>query len=80
MDKDTLVSAINTAHDTHMLAIDGREDTISQHTSKHLSALTRDIQDAEVKRNRQKVLEIDLYIELQKEELGALEMTTPNPQ
>lgn len=80
MDKDTLVSAINTAHDTHMLAIDSREDIISQQTSKDMSALINDIQDAEVKRNRQKVLEVDLYIEHQKEELGAIEMTTPNPQ
>lgn len=80
VDKDTLVSALNTAHDTHLLAIDSREDAISQQTSKDLASLIRDIQDAEVKRNRQKVLEIDLYIEHQREELGALEMSSPNPQ
>ena len=79
VDKDTLTSALNNAHDTHMLAIDGREDAISQQISQDLAALMKNIQEAEVKRNRQKVVEIERYMEHQREELEALEMSTPNP-
>lgn len=79
MDKDTLTSALNNAHDTHMLAIDGKEDVISQQISQDLAALMKGIQEVEVKRNRQKVVEIERYIEHQREELEALETSTPTP-
>ncbi|XP_064406106.1 dynein regulatory complex subunit 3-like isoform X2 [Halichondria panicea] len=80
MDKDTLVSALNNAHDTHMLIIDGREDAIAQQMSRDMTSLTQDIQDGEIKRNRQKVVEIERYIDSQREEIEALEMSTPtNP-
>ncbi len=79
MDKDTLMSALNNAHDTHMLVIDGREDAIAQQMAQDMKTLTGDIQDGEIKRNRQKVVEIERYIDSQKEELEALDMSTPNP-
>ncbi len=79
MDKDTLMSALNNAHDTHMLVIDGREDAIAQQMAQDMKTLTGDIQDGEIKRNRQKVVEIERYIDSQKEELEALDVSTPNP-
>lgn len=79
VDKDTLVSALNNAHDTHMLAIDGQEDSISQRLNKDMATLIKDISEGEIKRNRQKVVEIERYIDYQREELDALEMSTPYP-
>lgn len=79
MDKDTLVSALNNSHDTHMLAIDNKEDGIVRRISKDLASLLEGIQDVEHKRNRQKVVEIERYIEHQRDEVESLEMVTPQP-
>ena len=68
MDKDTLVSALNQAHDIHLLAIDNREDDISQRASKDLAKILEEIQSNELARNRKKVAEIDQYINKQRRE------------
>ena len=71
------MSALNTSHDTHMLAIDNKEDDIVKRANKDLKALLESIQEAELKRNRQKVVEIDQYIKQQREDLE--EMISPHP-
>lgn len=73
------MSALNNAHDTHMLAIDSQEDSISQRVIKDMTSLMKDISEGEIKRNRRKVIEIERYIDYQKEELDTLEMSTPHP-
>ena len=79
MDKDTLVSALNSSHDTHMLAIDNKEDGIVKRINGDSSSLLQKIVDEEHKRNRQKVIEIERYIEHQRDEVESLELVTPQP-
>lgn len=70
VDKDTLVSALNQAHDIHLLAIDNVEDDISRRASKDLAQVLEGIQTSELARNRRKVAEIDQYVGRQKKELA----------
>ena len=79
VDKDTLVTTLNNSHDTHMLAVDNKEDGIVRRITKDSGSLLQEIQDEEHKRNRQKVIEIDHYLEYQRDELESLEMVTPQP-
>ncbi len=69
MDKDTLVGAINASHDAHSMAIDNKEDHLSSRAKRDLSALLETIQGAELERNRQKVVELEQYVEHQRDEL-----------
>ena len=73
------MSALNNSHDTHMLAMDNKEDGIVQRITKDSGSLLQKIQDEEHKRNRQKVIEIERYVEYQRDELESLEMVTPQP-
>ena len=86
VDKDTLVGALNAAHDCHLLAIDNKvcpcmthtnttfksthpkEDSIVSRAKKDRDSLIETIQNSELKRNRQKIVEIEQYIEQQKGE------------
>ena len=77
VDKDTLVGALNAAHDTHLLAIDNKEDDITRGISDNLAKILEDIQSKELARNRKKVSEIDKYMEQQKAEV--MGQTTPFP-
>ena len=67
-DKDTLVSALNTAHDGHLLAIDSREDSIAHCSKADLSCLLEGVGDTELARNRCKVTEIRQYIDWERRE------------
>ena len=78
MDKDTLVSALNTAHDTHLLAVDNKEDSISQKMNKELTTLLEEIQSVELARNRRKVVEIEKYIENERSKLGNADLISPH--
>lgn len=71
VDKDTLVSALNTAHDTHLLTVDNKEDNISHRSTNDLAKILEDIQSKELARNRKKVSEINKYVEIQRSELHA---------
>ena len=73
------MSALNNSHDTHMLAVDNKEDSIVQRITKDSGSLLLNIQDEEHKRSRQKVIEIERYVEYQRDELESLEMVTPQP-
>lgn len=68
-DKDTLVSALNTSHDSHLLAIDAREDSIAHRSKSDLSHLLEGLGEEELARNRRKVTEIRQYIDWEKQEV-----------
>ena len=76
VDKDTLVGAINAAHDTHTQIIDNKEDSISQRAKADRDALLERLSREEQLRNRQRVVEIEQYITHQHEEL---EGSDPHP-
>lgn len=67
-DKDTLLGALNSSHDTHMLSIDNKEDSIRLRALKDSKILMNDIIEKESSRNRQRITEISQYIDLQREE------------
>lgn len=73
------MSALNNSHDTHMLAIDNKEDGIVRRITTDSSALLQTIVDNEHTRNRQKVVEVDRYIEYQRDEVESLEVISPQP-
>ena len=68
-DKDTLVSALNAAHDGHLLAIDAKEDTIAHRSKSDLSRLLDGLGEAELTRNRQKVTETRQYLQTERREM-----------
>ena len=72
VDKDTLVGALNAAHDLHMLAIDSKEDRIASRVRKDLAALLKSLQEEELNRSRKRVVEIEQYVQQQKEEVEPL--------
>ena len=68
IDKDTLVGALNATHDLHMLAIDSKEDKIASRVQQDLAVLLKSLQEEELARSRKRVVEIEQYVEQQKEE------------
>lgn len=75
MDKDTITSAVNASHDVHLLKIDNREDDIIQRANGWMASLMETIhQEEEVLRNRDRVKEINNYIDNLKEEIRSLEL------
>ena len=73
------MSVLNSSHDAHMLAVDNKEDGIVRRITEDSTGLLQGIQDNEHKRNRQKVTEIEHYVDCQRDELDSLEMATPQP-
>ena len=74
VDKDTLVSALNSAHDVHNLAVDNKEDSIAQRSKRDLNSLLEELQEQELKRNRRKVIEIEQFIEQQRYDIESSEL------
>ena len=52
-----------------MLAIDSKEDKISSRVRKDLAALLKSLQEEELTRSRKRVVEIEHYVQQQKEEV-----------
>ena len=69
-DKDTLVSALNTSHDGHLLTIDSREDSIIHRAKADLSRLLERLGEAELARNRRKVTEVKQFLSWHRREDG----------
>ncbi|XP_022092308.1 dynein regulatory complex subunit 3-like [Acanthaster planci] len=77
VDKDTITNAVSASHDTHMLKIDNREDDIIQRANGWLAALMERIhQEEEVARNRDRVKEINNFIDHLRDELENLDLQT----
>ena len=70
-DKDTLVSALNAAHDGHLLTIDAKEDSIAHRSKSDLTRLLDGLGEAELTRNRQKVTETRQYLQTERREMDA---------
>ena len=69
-DKDTLVSALNASHETHMLTLNKKEDFIMSHSHAEKNSLLQGLGERELARNREKVTEIRHYLQQQRYELG----------
>ncbi|KAF5280564.1 hypothetical protein FQR65_LT00315 [Abscondita terminalis] len=71
-DKESLFNALGATHDLHMLTIDTREDTLVNKAQAWLHGLVSSLTKDEVKRNRGKVLEINHFLDIQREEFEEL--------
>ncbi|XP_025042163.1 dynein regulatory complex subunit 3 isoform X3 [Pelodiscus sinensis] len=73
VDKDTIVNAVNASHDIHLLKIDNREDDIITKANSWSSSVIDEVHKKEISRNRNRVREINQYIDHLQEELDNME-------
>ncbi|XP_030433775.1 dynein regulatory complex subunit 3 isoform X2 [Gopherus evgoodei] len=73
VDKDTIVNAVNASHDIHLLKIDNREDDIITKANSWSSSVIEEVHKNELSRNRNRVREINQYIDHLQEELDNME-------
>nr|XP_005289071.1 dynein regulatory complex subunit 3 isoform X3 [Chrysemys picta bellii] len=73
VDKDTIVNAVNASHDIHLLKIDNREDDIVTKANSWSSSVIEEVHKNELNRNRNRVREINQYIDHLQEELDNME-------
>lgn len=77
VDKDTIMNAVSTSHDAHLLKIDNKEDDIVTRINNWLKSMIEGIHDEqEIKRNRARVTEINHLIDHLREEIDNLEIGT----
>lgn len=70
IDKDTVVNALQTSHDLHLLKIDSREDDMISKIKNWLSTMIEQIHDEEeYKRNRKRVMEINRLVDYLRDEI-----------
>ncbi|NP_001161581.1 LRRC48-like protein [Saccoglossus kowalevskii] len=75
VDKDTIQNAVSASHDLHLLKIDNREDEIITRANNWMAALMEQIhQDEEIKRNRDRICEINNLIDHLNDELDNLDL------
>ncbi|XP_071507614.1 dynein regulatory complex subunit 3-like [Diadema antillarum] len=75
VDKDTITNAVSASHDVHMLKVDNREDDIIQRANGWLGGLMERIHhEEEVARNRDRVKEVNNFIDHLRDELENLEL------
>ncbi|KAM8818945.1 dynein regulatory complex subunit 3 [Rhynchonycteris naso] len=73
VDKDTIVNAVGTSHDIHLLKIDNREDELLTRVNSWCTQLVDKIHKDEITRNRKRVKEINQYVDHVQSDLDNLE-------
>lgn len=64
VDKDTVINAVTSSHDVHLLKIDNKEDDIITRINAWMKGLIDSVHDEEeVQRNRARVAEITHFID-----------------
>ncbi|XP_023011478.2 dynein regulatory complex subunit 3-like [Leptinotarsa decemlineata] len=71
-DKEALNNAIATTHHAHLQIIDNREDNLVERVKHWLETFTKNLTKDEIKRNRDKFLEINYFLDIQREEFDEL--------
>ncbi|KAL8175338.1 UNVERIFIED_CONTAM: Dynein regulatory complex subunit 3 [Gekko kuhli] len=74
VDKDTIVNAVNASHDIHLLKIDNREDEIITKANSWASVLIEKVHKSEITRNRDRVKEINQFIDHLHNELETMDI------
>ncbi|KXJ27123.1 Leucine-rich repeat-containing protein 48 [Exaiptasia diaphana] len=77
VDKDTIMNAVSASHDTHLLKIDNKEDDMVTRANTTIQTLLENIHNDEVKRNRDRVSEINNLIDHFRDEADSYEMNAP---
>ncbi|KAK9877926.1 hypothetical protein WA026_020149 [Henosepilachna vigintioctopunctata] len=71
-DKESLNNALGASHDIHALLIDIREDTLINNARDWLDKLVSNLERDETTRNRDKIMEIGHFMDIQREEFDNL--------
>ncbi|CAH0694009.1 unnamed protein product [Spodoptera exigua] len=74
MDRDLLMNLVAASSDNHMRFIDAREDLLTTRANAWRDELVQGTNDNEVKRNRDRILEINYFIDNQREEWADMHM------
>ncbi|XP_047534682.1 dynein regulatory complex subunit 3-like [Vanessa atalanta] len=74
MDRDQMMNLIAQSSDNHMRFIDAREDLLMTRANNWRDELIQGANDNEIKRNRDRILEIYYYIDNQREEWTDMQM------
>ena len=70
IDKDTVINALQTSHDAHLLKIDNREDDMISKIKNWMTSMIEQIhEEEEYKRNRKRVIEINRLVDFLKEDM-----------
>ncbi|CAB3247675.1 unnamed protein product [Arctia plantaginis] len=74
MDRDHMMNLVAQSSDNHMRFIDEREDLLTSRANHWRDELVQGTTDNEIKRNRDRILEINYYLDNQREEWTDLQM------
>ncbi|XP_063828297.1 dynein regulatory complex subunit 3 [Ostrinia nubilalis] len=74
MDRDAMMNLVAQSSDNHMRFIDAREDLLVTRANNWRDDLVQGANDNEVKRNRDRILEINFFIDNQREEWTDMQM------
>ncbi|KAK3578006.1 hypothetical protein CHS0354_037388 [Potamilus streckersoni] len=75
VDKDTIINAVSSSHDSHLLKIDNKEDDIVTRINNWLKTMIEQIhEEQEIVRNRRRVSEINNLIDHLRDEIDGLEI------
>lgn len=77
-DKDAIVNFIAGSRDVHMQMIDAREDRLVTRARSWAADLISSLQSEEIKRNRNKVMEINYFLDKQRESFDRLREEVEN--
>lgn len=78
VDKDTINNAVSSSHDVHLLKIDNKEDDIVTRINNWLKHVIETIhEEQEIKRNRERVTEINHLVDHLREEIDNVDMGHP---
>ncbi|KAK9877905.1 hypothetical protein WA026_020130 [Henosepilachna vigintioctopunctata] len=71
-DRETLMNSLGSSRDLHMLLVDNREDLLISRANDWLKDTVDTLISAEIIRNRDKVIEISMFLQKQREEWESL--------
>lgn len=75
VDKDTIINAVTSSHDVHLLKIDNKEDDMVTRINAYMKSMIEKIhEEQEVVRNRVRVSEIKNLINHLRDEIDSLEV------
>ncbi|KAJ8715983.1 hypothetical protein PYW08_013268 [Mythimna loreyi] len=78
MDRDMLMNLVAASSDNHMRFIDAREDLLTTRANSWRDDMVKGANDNEVKRNRDRILEINYFIDNQRDEWADMHMELTN--
>ncbi|KAL4712059.1 hypothetical protein ACJJTC_003726 [Scirpophaga incertulas] len=74
MDRDLLMNLVAQSTDNHMRFIDARDDLLTTRAAKWMDDLVQGTNNNEIKRNRDRILEINYFIDTQREDWTDMQM------